>query len=485
MGGFNQQTVNDYGGVAWAKQVAESMAPEAIEEQIQGYNSAVTTLGKVQTTLQNIKNNLAASWSGDAADQAQTSFQASVNHAQLVQDTITQSVLPPLQSAKVAQQHYVSTMSSVPDEQTVPSNSWVNDVESFFGSQTPAQKAEAHNTTVRTQAADALNTLSNSYQGSASKLSTVGGSEGHVDPGSNSAFNLGSVASSSGDGAASSYSENVHGGGSTSKASYVPSGSTGSINSVSDPRTTLAGNSKTSTPTPIPDPIWTTSPSSKNTGTPGPGSILVDDPDPINNNTANDTYNKSGLITDDPDEGAGGGLNDGLSDENIGRGGGGSSNGVFDETGLGDGELTGGTGSGLRGGMSSNDGSSLVGESEGAASGAVGGETSETSMGGGGMGRGMGRGMGGMDSGDEELGSSRYSRSRFFDEEDDGSGLSPVRSAYEGATDADGNKVNMMAPGRRGAQEDDEEDEREKRPPYLKEDEFWKNAQRIVPPVIQ
>ena len=97
----------------------------------------------------------------------------------------------------------------------------------------------------------------------------------------------------------------------------------------------------------------------------------------------------------------------------------------------------------------------------------------------------MGRGMGGMDSGDEELGSSRYSRGRFFDEEDDSSGLSPVRSAYEGATDADGNKVNMMAPGRRGAQEDDEEDEREKRPSYLKEDEFWKNAQRIVPPVIQ
>jgi len=481
MGGFNQQSVNDNGGVAWAKQVADGMVPEAIEDQIRGYNSAVTTLGNVQTTLQNIKNNLAASWSGDAADQAQTSFQASVNHTQLVQDTITQSIIPPLQSAKAAQQHYVSTMASVPDEQTVPSNSWVNDVESWFGSETPAQKAEAHNTTARTQAADALNTLSDSYQSSAGKLSAVGGSEGHVDPGSTNAFNLGSVASASGNGAASSYNESVHGGGSTSKASYVPSGSTGSISSVSDPRTTLAGNSKTSTPTPVPDPIWTTTPSSKNTGTPGPGSILVDDPDPIGNNTSNETYNKSGLITDDPDEGAGEGLSDGLGDENIGRSGAGSSSGVFDETGLGDGELTGGTGSGLRGGTSSSDGSSLVGESEGAASGAVGDETSETSMGGGGM----GRGMGGMDSGDEDFGSSRYSHGRFFDEEDDGSGLSPVRSAYEGATDADGNKVNMMAPGRRGAQEDDEEDERQKRPSYLKEDEFWKNAQRIVPPVIQ
>jgi hypothetical protein len=97
----------------------------------------------------------------------------------------------------------------------------------------------------------------------------------------------------------------------------------------------------------------------------------------------------------------------------------------------------------------------------------------------------MGRGMG-MGADDEDLGPSRYSRGRFFDEEDDDSGsLSPVRSVYESATDADGNRVNMMGPGRRGVQEDDEEDERGKRPSYLKEDEFWKNAQRIVPPVIQ
>jgi uncharacterized protein YukE len=479
MGGFNQQTVNSYGGVAWAKQVAESMDPGAIDSQIQGYHSAVSTLATVQTTLQNVKNNLASSWSGDAADQAQQSFQNSVAHSQKVQDAITQGIIPPLQSAKAAQQEYINSMSSVPDEQTVPSNSWVDDVESFFGSQTPAQKAETHNTAARTQAADALNTLSSSYDSSASKLSAVGGSEGDVDPGTSSAFSLGPVASSSGDGAASSYSESVNGGGSTSKAGYVPSSSTGSVNSVSDPRTTLAGNSNTSTFTPVPTPIWTTNPSPKTSATPEPDSVWGN-PDPLEDNTGNGSYNKGGLITDDPDEGASGGLSDGLGDENIGRGGGGSSSGVFDETGLGDGELTGGTGSGLRGGMSSSDGTSLVGDSEGAAGGAVGSETSETGMGGG-----MGRGMGGTESGEEDLGSSRYSRGRFFDEEDDASGLSPVRSAYEGATDADGNKVNMMGPGRRGTQEDDEEDERQKRPSYLKEDEFWKNAQRIVPPVIQ
>ena len=91
--------------------------------------------------------------------------------------------------------------------------------------------------------------------------------------------------------------------------------------------------------------------------------------------------------------------------------------------------------------------------------------------------------------GDEEnLGSSRYSRgsSLGVTAEADVLSSSPVRSVYEDATDADGNKVNMMGSGRRGsAESDDEEDERRKRPSYLKEDEFWNDAQRIVPPVIQ
>jgi uncharacterized protein YukE len=481
MGNFNQQTVNDYGGVAWAKQVAESMDPGAIDSQIQGYQSAVRTLATVQTTLQNVKNNLAASWSGDAADQAQTSFQASINHAQETQETISQTVIPPLQSAQSAQQHYITTMSKVPDEQTVPSNSVVNDVEGWFGAETPAQKAETHNTTARTQAAGALNTLSDSYDSSASKLTAVGNSQGDLNTtGGNSggAFDLGPASSSSGNGAASGYSESVHGG-STSTAGYVSSVSTGSVGNVSDPKTTLAGTSGSSTKAPVPDPIWTTNPSSKTTSTPEPDPIWGD-PDPIESSTGNNSYNKSGLITDDPEDGVGGGLGDGLGEEGVGRNGAGSSSGVFDETGLGDGELTGGTGSGLRGGTSNSDGTSLVSDSEGTASGAAEGEASETGMGGG-----AGRGAGGAGADDEDLGSSRYSRGRFFDEEDEDSGLSPVRSAYEGATDADGNKVNMMAPGRRGAQEDDEEDERQKRPSYLKEDEFWKNAQRIVPPVIQ
>jgi hypothetical protein len=99
----------------------------------------------------------------------------------------------------------------------------------------------------------------------------------------------------------------------------------------------------------------------------------------------------------------------------------------------------------------------------------------------------MGRG-GGIGGDEEDLGSSRYSRGRYLgvDDGEQSRPSSSVRSVYEDATDADGNKVNMMGPGRRSATAgDDEEDERGKRPSYLKEDEFWNNAQRIVPPVIQ
>jgi uncharacterized protein YukE len=479
MGNFNQQTVNEYGGVAWAKQVAESMDPGAIETQIQSYQSAASTLSHLQTTLQNVKNNLASSWTGDAADQAQQSFQDSVNHAQLVQDTINQAIIPPLQTAKSAQQAFVTKMASVPNEQTVPSNSVVDDVEGFFGAQTPAQKAQAHNTAARTQAADAINTLSDSYDSSASQLGNVQ-NEGQLTPsGGDEPFSIGPTNSTTGNGAASGYSNTVNGGGATTKAGYVPPSSTGKSGDVSDPSTSLSGTHTTTTNPPPADTIWGTSPSTTTETTPVPNPTW-EDPDPIDTSTGG-SYNKSGLITDDPDEGTEISPGGNLGEENLSGGGTRSQSGVFDETGMSDGELTGGTGIGMRGGTSTGDGSSLVGDGAGTSGGVVDeGGTSGTGMAGG-----MGRGMG-MGAEDEELGPSRYSRGRFFDEEDDGSSSSsPLRSVYENATDADGNRVNMMGPGRRGVQEDDEEDERGKRPSYLKEDEFWKNAQRIVPPVIQ
>jgi hypothetical protein len=482
MGGFNQQAVNNNGGVAWAKQVAQTMDPGAIDSQIQGYQAAVSSLSSVQTTLQNVKNNLASSWSGDAAEQAQQSFQTSINHAQLTQETISSSVIPALQSAKSAQQTYVSTMSSVPDEKSVPQNSVIDDIESWFGAETPAQKAENHNTTVRTQAADALNTLSDSYETSASQLNSVGaGSSDVVTSTSGGAYNLGSVASSSGDGAASGYSSRVSGGGSTGTAGYVSSPPTGSVSAGSNPSTTLAGTSTTQTPNPVTDPTWGSGNPTSTTTTPEPDPIWGTS-SPVETETGGNTYNRSGLITDEPQGGGANGLSEnGFGEEGLGRSSG-SRAGVFDETGMSDGELNGGSGTGVRGRTSSGDGSSLIGEEEGAGGGSTEGTSSENNMS-----RGMGRG-GGLGGDEEDLGSSRYSRGRYLgvDEEDDSRLSSPIRSVYEDATDADGNKVNMMSSGRRGAaQSDDEEDERRKRPSYLKEDDFWNDAQRIVPPVIQ
>lgn len=483
--GFSQQSVNDNGGVAWAKQVAETMDPGAIDSQIQSYQAAANSLASVQTTLQNVKNNLAASWTGDAADQAQQSFQQSINHAQQTQDTITSAVIPPLQSAKQAQTDYINSMSKVPSEQSVPSNSFVDDVGSFFGVETPAQKAESHNLAARTQTADALNSLTESYQGSASQLQAVGGpTEGGFTPTSSSgAYELGSVASSSGDGAASSYSQSVGGGSYASRSEYVSTPSGGSVNPGQSPKTNLSGNG-TST---LADPTW-----NPTTGGPNPSPTPV--PDPIWNTTGpvgeenGGPYSKAGLITDEPENVGSNGIGgeNGLGEDGLNSGGRPrTSSGVFDETGMGDGELNGGTGNGPRGRMSSSDGTALGGESEGAggAGGMAEGEGSESGMGGS-----TGRGMGGAGAGEEDLGSSKYTRGRYIGamEEDEGRSLSPVRSVYESATDADGNKVNMMGSGRRGATpQDDEEDERNKRPSYLKEDEFWNNAQRIVPPVIQ
>lgn len=483
--GFNQQSVNDNGGVAWAKQVAQTMDPGAIDSQVQGYQSAISSLSSVQTTLQNVKNNLASSWSGDAAEQAQQSFQASINHTQQTQETISGAVIPALQSAKAAQQQYISTISSVPDEQPVPQNSIIDDIGSFFGSETPAQKAQNHNTAVRTQAADALNTLSASYSSSTSKLNAVGGSQGTVSSkgGDPSAYNLGTVSSSSGNGAASGYSSRVNGGGATGTAGYIPSSPTGTVNSGPNPSTTLAGTTPTQTTPPPTESIWTTSPTNTST-TPPPNSIWGPGGEPIGNEpVGSNNYNRGGLITDEPmnGNGSGGGQNN-LGEEGLGKGG--SRAGVFDETGMSDGELNGGTGSGMRGRTSSGDGSSLIGEEEG---GAAGGSTEGTASENG-MSRGMGRGGAGMGGDEEDLGSSRYSRGRYLGVEDEegNRSTSPVRSVYDEATDADGNKVNMMGSGRRGtAQGDDEEDERRKRPSYLKEDEFWNDAQRIVPPVIQ
>ena len=490
MGGFNafnQQSVNDNGGVAWAKQVAQSMDPGAVESQVHAYQQAANKLAEVQTALQNVKNNLASTWTGDAADQAQQSFQQSIDHAQTAQETITQAIIPPLQNVAATQVAFMVEMALVPDEKPVPST---NAIEGGFdwltGQATPTQQAQAHNIQARNQAAQALNSLSESYEQSTNQLQTVGArTEGHLQTSSSSsAFDLGPVSSSSGNGAASAYSQRVSGGGATRTSGYVASPS-GTLSSGSSARITSSPASATSSPSGagliVPTGSTVTAGTTELTS-PGSGSAWDATGSGVTTTAPGGGGYSGGVITDELPEGGGNSPGGGtLGNENLGKAKAGS--GVLDETS--DGELTGGTGTGQRGNMSNNDGYSLGDEGEGTSSGLIEeGQASETDMAGG-----TGQGMGVFGAGDEEYETSQYSRrARYLGEveESERTSLSPVRSVYEDATDAQGNRVNMMAPGRRGsAQDDDEEDERRQRPSYLKEDEFWINAQRIVPPVIQ
>jgi len=492
MGGFNafnQQTVNDNGGVVWAKQAAQSMDPGAVESQVQAYQQAAIKLAEVQTALQNVKNNLASTWTGDAAEQALKSIQQSIDHAHTTQETITQAIIPPLQNVKVTQVAFMAEMALVPDEKPVPST---NAIEGGFdwatGQATPTQQAQAHNIQARYQAAELLNSLSESYDNSTNQLLAVGArTEGHLHTSSStSAFDLGPVSSSSGDGAASGYSQQVSGGGATRTAGYA-AGSTVTVASGSSTRVVSSPASATSMPSGSGSilPIGST----VTAGTtallsPGPGSTWDATGSGATSTAPGSSSYSGGVITDElPGSGASGSGGGSLGNENVGKGRASSGNSVSDETS--DGELNGGRGTGQHGNTSNNDSNTLGDESEGTNNGLIeDGQASETEMAGG-----TGQGMGVLGVGEEGYGTSQYSRrARYLGEieESERTSLSPVRSVYEDATDAQGNRVNMMAPGRRGsAHDDDEEDERGQRPSYLKEDEFWSNAQRIVPPVIQ
>jgi len=465
MGGFNQQSVDSNGGVAWVRQVADNMDYSGLDGQIQSYQQAASQLQKVQATLQNVKNNLAASWTGDAADQAQASFQGSIDQATQAHDTI-QAVVQPLQSAKAAQVEFVNTVKGIQNEKTVPSNSVTDEASHFvFGTPLPSQVAQSHNTAVRTEAANALNKLSNSYEQSASDmhLAVSGGRTGGEG---GAAYDPEVSGGGSGDGLAAGYSERV-GGGQTVEAGFVPTPGGG------NPGGTVGNPSPTGTASatlePVPVPV----------GTPGEG-----EPFPIESEPELSPVGGGAELITDELGGTGGGespVGNVLEEENRGIN---SKAGVFDEHGFSDGELTGGRGTGTKV-------RSMVGldEEEGSAGsrgGVFGEEEVENPQSMSGMGGGRGRGgMGGE--GEEEL-SSKYSRGRYFDgemEEGERSSRSPVRSAFENATDGEGNKVDMMGGRRSSGAGEDEEEERGKRPKYLTEDEFWGNAQRVVPPVIQ
>jgi hypothetical protein len=343
-----------------------------------------------------------------------------------------------------------------------------------------------------------INSLSNSYDSAATNLTTIGTSQDHgftpTSPPSTGTYNLGAGSYGTGSSGAATYSSTVKTG---IRAANTPSvGRSGAVTNgvFEDEHTSLQDVALTPPDTIGMDPETgpytgnvtgpTTSPFIGNIGGPFSGSA----------NGGGDF----GLTGDDGLLGDGGipGESNYLSGRsNLG------SSGVFGEDGF------------NSSGPNANGGSSLgngPAEDEGAGAGAIGeGQGQSGTQGGMGGARRGGAGGGGEE---EELGSSRYSRGRYFGGEEPGSGrgewVQPsvggdeslivgagargsepgrVTSAYDGATDAEGNPLRqrMGFGGRRGGSSN-EDDERGERPDYLKEDpEWWKSAQKTAPPVIE
>lgn len=498
---FNQSTVQQYGGVAWAKQQVQALSPEAIGDQIKGYNDVNTSLNNIIDTLNKANASLQSAWSGDAASAATQTFTETSNHAQNVVTTVNNTInqLKTAQSAATAAQQ---AMKSVPDEKPVPSGGFLsgftNTVSDIFTGTDPVQQAQQHNTAARNQAADVLNKLSTSYESAANNMGTIaGGGQGSgftpSTPPSSGSFNLGSGSYSGGSGAAAGYGFSggaTAGGGKTTRQPSVG----GVTNGVFE-ETSVAHAGPLTTSAPTPTGLENLNTTTTTTTTPGPifGGPTGGLPFP----NAEETTKPGGGSSP---------FGDGLNEE--GKTGGTSkvSSNVFGEDGFGN-ESGGGaarrTASNLGGNLEGEDGAESGGRVGGAGGGAADGEQSAT--------HGMGGRRGGGSSSEEELGSSKYSRGKFFGGDEAGSGeeewVQPsiggnesllvkdsgrgagtgrVTSAYDGATDADGNPLRMVRGAGRSGASRDEDDERGERPDYLKEDpEWWQSAQKVAPPVVE
>lgn len=501
---FNQGTVQQYGGVAWAKQQVEAAdADNAIGAQISGYTDVNRSLNSIVDTLNNANASLQSAWSGDAASAAAQTFTDTSNHAQNVITTVNNTITQ-LKSAQSAAQAAKLAMRNVPDEKPIPSGNFfsgfTNAMSDLITGTDPVQQAQQHNTAARTQAADVLNQLSNHYDSAANGMNSIAASTGKgsgftpSSPPPSGSFNLGSGSYSGGSGAAAGYSFTSRSSG--GRATSGPS-SGGVANGVfhdgPPPGTVVQGVTPTAPPpTPTPPGLEDIS-TATTTTTPGP---IFGTPANGLSLPPNEELNNPG--------GAGSAFGDGPNESGTGGRSKLSSSNVFGEDGFGD-----GTGS-TNQRTASSLGSGLDGEEGPGGPGGRAGGSSANGEQSGMQGMGGRRGGGGASS-EEELGSSKYSRGRFFGGEEPGSGeeewVQPsiggneslfvkdggrgagtgrVASAYDGATDADGNPLHMMRGfGRRGTGRD-EDDERSERPDYLKEDpEWWQSAQRVAPPVVE
>src|SRR6266568_4225867 len=141
---FNHDTVQQYGGVAWAKEQVSYLDPGAIDQQIQGYASVKSSLNQIVDTLNTANASIQSSWSGSAATAATQTFTDTSNHAQNVVTTVNNTITQ-LQTAKTAATNAKTAMDTVRDEKPVPNGGLfsvvTNTVSDIFTGTDPVQQA--------------------------------------------------------------------------------------------------------------------------------------------------------------------------------------------------------------------------------------------------------------------------------------------------------------------------------------------------------
>src|SRR5579883_1833248 len=243
---FNQNQIQQYGGVAWAKQQMEQLDPGAIQSQIDGYNQVNTSLNQIIQTLNTSNASLQSAWEGDAATAAAQSFTDTSNHTQNVVTTVNNTIAQ-LNQAKAAAQTAKAAMAQVPNEKPVPSGNWfTNGVSDFFTGTDPTQQAEQHNAAARTQAADVINQLSSSYDTAATNLTQISAARSDSGftpsgPAATSSYNLGAGSYGGGSGAAASYASTTNAGGRAGSVPEIGPTSTVTGGVFHDNHTSIAG----------------------------------------------------------------------------------------------------------------------------------------------------------------------------------------------------------------------------------------------------
>jgi hypothetical protein len=520
--------------VADAKTYIASIDTGAIADQISHYTTVATSLNQLAYAVTTINNNLQSTWSGAAAEAANTQFGSVAGQATNMASTLTDQVLPALNAAHTGAKNAQSAIKNVQDEITQVPGSETGRVAALNGN--PAQslspvvpsltttppdnfnnsmtqdQAVAFNAKQRTAAASAMNAVAVPYSSSATMLTHVAVSAGQdaaSTPASppTTSFTLTPPTGGSGStGAANGYQSSLGSGGSSGNNGGL-SGKTKVQGFVPPPPMTLPPPPPTAIVPPVSPPIVL------------PPTVPVASPPPMLSDPVGDPPAGTTPVTGSPTG------SDPIGTDPItglpisgtpgtGVGSGPAAPGVF-----GEGGLASGTGSGIvPGGTSFGAQASVEGTGTGVVGGTPVGGNAGTGqvaeqpgvgmMGGGMRGAGGGGGGGGASGGP----SASYLRGRYFGDEDGAGqasapwespaiggsegvliGAQPaegagVTSVYAGAQDSQGNPVGMMGGGGFGGSRGygEEKVESGPRPGYLKEDpQWWTPEGSYVPPVVE